>query len=62
MMRSQLVFDATTHTLNRYHLTMLAARATRKLHRPGARVQSTVNEAFERLAGARVSEVDRPTD
>jgi hypothetical protein len=54
-MRSQLVFDATTHTSNRYRLTMLVARATRKLHRPGARVPSSVNEALERLAGAEMA-------
>jgi hypothetical protein len=33
-MRSEPFFGATTYISNRYLLTMLAARATRKFHRP----------------------------
>lgn len=49
-MRSDLVFDATAHVSNRYVLTMLAAKATRKLHRPNTRIQDTANDAFARIS------------
>jgi hypothetical protein len=51
-MRSELVFGAMTHISNRYTLTMLAARATRKLHRPNTRIQHTTNDVFERFTRA----------
>jgi hypothetical protein len=34
---------------NRYLLTRLIAKATRKLHRPKTRLQDTMNDAFERF-------------
>jgi hypothetical protein len=51
-MRSELVFGAMTHISNRYLLTRLAARATRKFHRPNTRIQDTTNDVFERFTRA----------
>jgi hypothetical protein len=51
-MRSELVFGAMKHTSNRYLLTRLAARATRKFHRPNTRIQDTANDVFERFTRA----------
>jgi hypothetical protein len=51
-MRSELVFGAMTHISTRYLLTRLAARATRKFHRPNTRIQDTTNDVFERFTRA----------
>jgi hypothetical protein len=51
-MRSDLVFGAMTYISNRYLLTMLGARATRKFHRPITRIQDTTNDVFERFTRA----------
>ena len=51
-MRSELVFGARTYISNRYLLTRLAARATRKFHRPNTRIQDTTNDVFERFTRA----------
>ena len=51
-MRSELVFGAMTYISNRYLLTMLGARATRKFHRPNTRIQDTANDVFERFTRA----------
>ena len=48
-MRSDLTFMALTHESNRYLLTRLIAKATRKLHRPNTRLQDTMNDVFERV-------------
>jgi hypothetical protein len=48
-MRSGLVFGAMTYVSNRYLLTRLDARATRKFHRPNTRIQDTTNDVFERF-------------
>ena len=48
-MRAELTFMALTYESNRYLLTRLIAKATRKLHRPNTRLQDTVNDVFERL-------------
>jgi hypothetical protein len=48
-MRSELVFTAMTHVSNRFLLSMVAARAARKLHRPNTRIQETVNDVLVRL-------------
>jgi hypothetical protein len=45
-MRSELVFGAMAHVPNRFLLTKLAATATRKFHRPHARIQETVTEVL----------------
>ena len=49
-MRSQLVFSAMMHVSNRYMLTRLAAKATRKLHKPNTRIQDTANEVLVRFS------------
>jgi len=51
-MRSDLVFSAMTHVPNRYLLATVLAHATRKLHRPGSRIQDTTNEALARFSSA----------
>lgn len=48
-MRSDLVFGALTHVVNRYQLCQLASKATRKLHKPSTRVQDTMNEVMVRF-------------
>jgi hypothetical protein len=48
-MRSELIFGATTYVSNRFLLTILAAKTTRKLHRPHTRIEDTANEVFERF-------------
>jgi hypothetical protein len=45
-MRSELIFGAMTHASNRFLLTKLAAKATRKLHRPNTRIQDTTNDVL----------------
>ena len=57
-MRSELVFGAMTHVSNRFLLTRVAAKATRRFHRPNTRIEDTTNDVFVRfnqsnpLAGA----------
>ena len=51
-MRSDLVFGAMTHVSNRFQLTKLAAKATRKLHRPNTRIQETMNDVLIRFSQA----------
>jgi hypothetical protein len=51
-MRSELVFNAMAHVSNRFLLTKLASKATRKLHRPNSRLQDTTNDAFVRFSRA----------
>jgi hypothetical protein len=46
-MRADLTFMALAHVSNRYLLTQLIAKATRKLHRPNTRLQDTVNDVIE---------------
>src|SRR5450759_5352476 len=48
-MRSDLIFGALTHVNNRYQLCQLAAKATRKLHKPNTRLQDTTNEVLDRF-------------
>ena len=45
-MRSELIFGAMAHVSNRYLLTKLASKATRKFHRPNTRIQDTANDVF----------------
>ncbi len=49
-MRSELVFGAMAHISNRFLLTKLASKATRKFHRPNTRIQDTTNEVFVRFS------------
>ena len=46
-MRADLTSRALAHESNRYLLTQLIAKATRKLHRPNTRLQDTMNDVFE---------------
>ncbi len=48
-MRSDLVFGALAHVSNRYQLSQLASKATRKLHKPNTRLQDTANEVLARF-------------
>ena len=50
-MRLQLVSEA-LQTLDRFQLCQLAAKATRKLHIPGHRIQDTTNDVLRRLVDA----------
>jgi hypothetical protein len=52
MMRSELVFGATTYVSNRFLLARLASKAIRKLHKPTMRIEDTTNEAFVRFRHA----------
>ncbi len=45
-MRSNLIFVALSREQNRYQLTRLIAKATRKLHRPNTRIPDTMNDAL----------------
>ena len=45
-MRSELIFGAMAHVSNRFLLTKLASKATRKFHRPTTRIQDTANDVF----------------
>jgi hypothetical protein len=49
-MRSELIFGAMEHVPNRYLLTKLASKATRKFHRPNTRIQDTANDVFVRFS------------
>ena len=60
-MRSDLVFGATAYVSNRFLLTKLAAKATRKLHRPNTRIQETMNDVFVRFGRANPMAVAPPT-
>jgi len=49
-MRSELIFSAMTNVSNRFLLTRIASKATRKFHRPNTRIQETANTVFERIS------------
>lgn len=49
-MRSDLVFGAMKIVPNRYLLTLLASKTARGLHKPGARLQDTVNDVLVRFS------------
>ncbi len=51
-MRSDLIYDALRTVQNRYLLCQVAAKATRKFHKPNTRIQDTMNQVFERFAGS----------
>jgi hypothetical protein len=48
-MRSDLVFGASAHILNRYQLCGLVSKAARKLHTPKTRLQDTTNDVLALL-------------
>jgi hypothetical protein len=39
-----------TNVSNRFLLTRIASKATRKFHRPNTRIQETANTVFERIS------------
>jgi hypothetical protein len=51
-MRSDLVFDAKVHVPNRYQLVRVLSAATRALHRPGTRIEDTMNDVLVRCGQA----------
>ncbi len=51
-MRSDLIYSALNTVQNRYTLCQVAAKATRKFHRPNTRIQETTNEVLRRIADA----------
>jgi hypothetical protein len=51
-MRSDLVFGVMTNIPNRFLLSQLASKATRKLHRSGTRMQDTTNDVLVRFSRA----------
>jgi hypothetical protein len=51
-MRSELAFHAVAYVSNRFLLTMLAAKATGKLHRANNRIQETTNKVLVRFSHA----------
>ena len=58
-MRSDLVYDALSTVRNRYLLCQVAAKATRKFHRPSTRIQDTFNEVLNHIAGAERAQLMR---
>jgi hypothetical protein len=58
-MRSELIFCAMEHVSNRYLLTKLASKATRKFHRPNTRIQDTANDVFVRFSRSRLIPIAR---
>ena len=51
-MRSEKVFPAVKTVTNRYALCQLAAKATRKFHKPNTRIQDTMNEILDKVGAA----------
>ena len=51
-MRSELIFAAMAHLPNRFLLTRIAAKATRKFHKPNTRIEETVNDVLVRFKQA----------
>lgn len=48
-MRSELIFGAVAQVSNRFLLTKLLAKATRRFHTPGIRIQDTTNDVLTRF-------------
>jgi hypothetical protein len=61
-MRSELVFGALAHVSNRFLLTKIAAKATRRFHRPNTRIQETMDEVFARFGQVNPLAVIRETN
>ena len=51
-MRSELIFAAMAHVSNRFLLTKLASKATRRFHRANTRIQDTTNDVLVRFSGS----------
>jgi len=50
--RSDLIFGAMIHVSNRFMLAKLAAKATRKFHKPNTRIEETTNDVLLRFSQA----------
>lgn len=48
-MRSNLIFGAAKHIPNRFLLVRALAKAARGLHKPGTRIQDTMNDVLTRF-------------
>jgi hypothetical protein len=63
-MRSELVFGAINNVSNRFLLTKLASKATRRFHRAHGRIQDTTNDVLVRFCAlnplARAEPVEIP--
>lgn len=51
-MRSDLLFHAKVHVSNRYQLVRLLSKGARAFHRPGERIQDTMNDVLVRFGQA----------
>ena len=51
-MRSDLIFGAVTHVPNPFLLAKILAKATRRFHKPGTRIQDTTNDVLVRFGRA----------
>jgi len=51
-MRSDLIYPAVKTVRNRYELCQLAAKATRKFHKPTTRIQDTMNDILTKVGTA----------
>src|ERR1700675_3364714 len=51
-MLSELIFGAEKHVANRFLLVNAISTATRQFHRPGTRIQGTVNDVLVRFGRA----------
>jgi hypothetical protein len=49
-MRSDLVFGAMTYVSNRFRLTSLVSKASRRFHVPNTRIPDTANDVFARFS------------
>ena len=52
-MRSDVVFGAITYVSNRFLLTSLVSKATRRFHVPNTRIHDTANDVFARFGRAK---------
>jgi hypothetical protein len=52
MIRSELVFGAMAYVSNRFLLTNLTTKATRKLHKSNHRIEDTTNDILVRFSRA----------
>jgi hypothetical protein len=64
-MRSELVFEAAVSISNRYLLSQVVSKATRKMHRPNTRLEETANVVLRIFgdsasAGPRIYAPPRP--
>jgi|GEM_PF-3372345 hypothetical protein len=59
-MRTDLVFCAITNVPNRFLFSQLAAKAARKLHRSGTRMQDTANDVLVRFSRANPIGCEQP--